>query len=277
MATRVMSPAEREYKTLKDAYDNAVALTQTDTKKVVILNFKSLQLLRIKALQQELFSMQLRFMLGGFTPEEYPSKLEHLDSTLHSYGKALSTYEVLAQNTLSAIPEGSSLFGAPEELIEKKEHSNTKVKPTLLDYIKRKPRHRPPKIYYAVKDWTQFTHFRAGAVGGDYLLNGSLLYRELDDAGREARAEKKGVTERFSMALFGGVALMGPVLIMTLRPGRDISLITTSIAIILFALMLAFWARSTSGKDILAATAAYAAVLVVFIGTSSPSAPVPLN
>jgi len=128
-----------------------------------------------------------------------------------------------------------------------------------------------------VKDWTQFTRFRSGLVGGDYLLNASLLYRELDDAGREERAEKQGVTERFSMALFGGVALMGPVLIMTLRPGRNISLITTSIAIILFALMLAFWARNTSGKDILAATAAYAAVLVVFIGTSSPSAPVTLT
>ena len=55
--------------------------------------------------------------------------------------------------------------------------------------------------------------------------------------------------------------------------GQTTSLVTTSVAIILFALTLAILANDTSGKDILAATAAYAAVLVVFIGTSAAPAP----
>jgi hypothetical protein len=76
------------------------------------------------------------------------------------------------------------------------------------------------------------------------------------------------------MALFGGVALMGPVLTMTLHEGSDTALVTVSVAIALFAFTLAVCASNTSGTDILAATAAYAAVLVVFIGTSvSPSSP----
>ena len=71
------------------------------------------------------------------------------------------------------------------------------------------------------------------------------------------------------MALFGGIALLGPVLVMALHPGRTIALVTVSIAIVLFAFVLAFMAKNMPGKDILAATAAYAAVLVVFVGTSS--------
>ena len=71
------------------------------------------------------------------------------------------------------------------------------------------------------------------------------------------------------MALFGGVALIAPIPIMVLRPTRNVSLVTTSVATILFALILAFGAQDSSGKDVLAATAAYAAVLVVFVGTST--------
>jgi hypothetical protein len=84
------SQVEREYFNLKASYENAVALNQTDTEKVVVLNFKALQLLRIKTLQQELFNLQMRFTLGGFTAEEYPAKLEHLDKTLRNYGRTLA-------------------------------------------------------------------------------------------------------------------------------------------------------------------------------------------
>lgn len=71
------------------------------------------------------------------------------------------------------------------------------------------------------------------------------------------------------MAIFGGAALIGPMLIMTLHPSRNTSLITVSVATFLFALVLAIIANDSSGKDVLGATAAYAAVLVVFVGTST--------
>jgi len=97
--------------------------------------------------------------------------------------------------------------------------------------------------------------------------------RELDKDGREARAEKNVFSERLWMAIFGGLALLVPVIIMTLVHGVTESLVTTSVAIVLFALALAVYATNTSGKDILAATAAYAAVLVVFIGASVTQVP----
>ena len=99
---------------------------------------------------------------------------------------------------------------------------------------------------------------------------GTLGFRELEQKGREQRSQRNAFTQRIVMAMFGGAALIGPMLIMTLHPSRNTSLITVSVATFLFALALAFIARDSAGKNVLAATAAYAAVLVVFVGTSTP-------
>jgi hypothetical protein len=101
------------------------------------------------------------------------------------------------------------------------------------------------------------------------LSTGNLGFRELDQQGRLLRAQKKALTERIIMAMFGGVALIGPMLIMTLHQSKNTSLITVSVATFIFALILAVGATDSTGKDVLGATAAYAAVLVVFVGTSS--------
>ena len=101
---------------------------------------------------------------------------------------------------------------------------------------------------------------------------GNLGFRELDPLGREERSKKTALTERLFMAMFGGVALIAPMLIMTLHPSRNVSLVTTSLATFIFALILAVGATNSAGKDVLAATAAYAAVLVVFVGTNTTGA-----
>ena len=87
---------------------------------------------------------------------------------------------------------------------------------------------------------------------------GNMGLRELDQEGRLSR-------QRIVMAIFGGISLIGPMLIKSTNP----SLITVSVATFVFALALAVGAIDSGGKDVLGATAAYAAVLVVFIGTSS--------
>ncbi|KLU90332.1 hypothetical protein MAPG_09295 [Magnaporthiopsis poae ATCC 64411] len=81
-------------------------------------------------------------------------------------------------------------------------------------------------------------------------------------------ARKHAFVSRFAMALFGGVGLIVPTVVMAKVQGIDASLITTSVAVVLFGLALAFGATDSTGKDVLAATAAYTAVLVVFVGTS---------
>jgi hypothetical protein len=99
---------------------------------------------------------------------------------------------------------------------------------------------------------------------------GNLGFRELDQQGRLLREQKKALTGRVVMALFGGASLIIHMLVMTLHPSQNTSLITTSVATFVFAIALALEATDTAGKDVLAATAAYTAVLVVFVGTSGP-------
>jgi predicted cation transporter len=58
------------------------------------------------------------------------------------------------------------------------------------------------------------------------------------------------------------------MLLMVLHRDLHTSIITASVATVLFASFLAITARSLEGKNVLAAVAVYAAVLVVFVGTS---------
>jgi hypothetical protein len=67
-----------------------------------------------------------------------------------------------------------------------------------------------------------------------------------------------------------GLALIAPMLFMVLDRYLKTSLITISAGTIIFAFALAVSARSLRGMDVLAATPAYTAVLVVLVGTSIP-------
>ncbi len=60
------------------------------------------------------------------------------------------------------------------------------------------------------------------------------------------------------------------MLIMTLHPGLVVDLVTTSIATVIFAVIITFFGTDASGQEVLASTAAYAAVLDVFVGASLP-------
>ena len=69
------------------------------------------------------------------------------------------------------------------------------------------------------------------------------------------------------IAISVGLALIAPMLIMTLHRSKVTSLVTTSVSVVVVATILA-WVMEEN-KEIVAATAAYAAVLVVFVGTGS--------
>jgi hypothetical protein len=79
--------------------------------------------------------------------------------------------------------------------------------------------------------------------------------------------KEKGLVSRVLMAIFGGATLIVPMLIMVLDQRRVTTLLTTSCFTLGIGLILAFWMEDANSKDIIAATAAYAAVLVVFVGS----------
>jgi hypothetical protein len=71
----------------------------------------------------------------------------------------------------------------------------------------------------------------------------------------------------FILSLCSGATIIVPMIIMSFQPGQTKSLVTTSVAVLLFGFVLSAVIRIKS-SDIFLATATYAAVLVVFVGIS---------
>ena len=72
---------------------------------------------------------------------------------------------------------------------------------------------------------------------------------------------------RFIVAITGGLSLVIPMLVMRLGETLPKSLTTVSVAVVLFSALTSLMFKA-SNVETLGATAAYAAVLVVFVGTS---------
>lgn len=95
--------------------------------------------------------------------------------------------------------------------------------------------------------------------------------------GSRGSIKEKKEAELFALrlwfSLLGGLALIAPMLFMVLyKGGENASLIITSVSTILFAVAMAKFSTQPPW-NLVATTAAYAAVLVVFVGSSSaPSA-----
>lgn len=110
----------------------------------------------------------------------------------------------------------------------------------------------------------------------DLSWSGSVKERFIaysDSADDEYAFERKrvGLARRFIMAMVGGLALVVPLLITALHPTLEKALITTCIAIVLFSLYLALASPKLKETELLGSSAAYAAVLVVFVGVGLTS------
>jgi hypothetical protein len=74
------------------------------------------------------------------------------------------------------------------------------------------------------------------------------------------------IVASFIVAISGGALLIVPMVIMSFHSNRTKSLVTVSCSVVLFGFFLGAVIRSKSA-EIFVATATYAAVLVVFVGT----------
>lgn len=76
---------------------------------------------------------------------------------------------------------------------------------------------------------------------------------------------------RFTIAMAGALFILTPMYIMAIHQSQTKNLVTTTVAVVLFALLCSVTLR-TSNDQTLGATAGYAAVLMVFVGlTSTPN------
>ncbi|KAK7993985.1 hypothetical protein PG989_007366 [Apiospora arundinis] len=76
--------------------------------------------------------------------------------------------------------------------------------------------------------------------------------------------KRKSVKQRLLMATLGASFLIVPMVIMSLENTLSVCLITPTCFIVAFGLTIVVYL--TESKEVLSSTAAYAAVLVVFVG-----------
>jgi hypothetical protein len=80
-------------------------------------------------------------------------------------------------------------------------------------------------------------------------------------------ARFKSFVRRLGMAAVGGGFLIGPMWLMVLHNTRYTALISTSVCVFIFGVTMASVLEHL--MNVLSVTAAYAAVLVVFVGTNT--------
>lgn len=73
---------------------------------------------------------------------------------------------------------------------------------------------------------------------------------------------------RFFVALFGGLAVVVPILVVSFDSSQTKSLVTVSISVVMVSLLIAVLSKASYQEMMV--TAGYAAVLVVFVGTGGP-------
>lgn len=101
----------------------------------------------------------------------------------------------------------------------------------------------------------------------------SPLLREVGRKKANRMAYDKLRLLRFTVAASGVSLVIVPMLIMANVPGKVASLVTTCVAILIFAALVTLVSK-LSPNEVLATTAAYAAILAVFVGASLSYTPV---
>jgi hypothetical protein len=185
------------------------------------------------------------------------------------------TVRSLLKQTLRGFLEGTNKRNSAEALRNYREWMDT---PMMLE-----PESRRSAEGHAVLDCGKYHNLwneeETSKVMADLAVEDLQFWN--DRHGRDIRRwhqrtkkreeENNKFISRLSMALFGGAALIAPMLIMTLHPTRLTSLLTTSVFVLAVGVALAWRMKDAASKDILGSTAAYAAVLVVFVGTGGGS------
>lgn len=83
------------------------------------------------------------------------------------------------------------------------------------------------------------------------------------------QAKLRALIKRVAMAIFSGLFLLAPMWIMVLHPTTYTGLVLTTVFTFAFAIVMAVVLRGDSTIAVMSSTAAYAAVLVVFVGTTT--------
>ncbi|KAI4664701.1 uncharacterized protein J4E79_002999 [Alternaria viburni] len=234
-----------------------VARSLEEEEEFHFLRFEQLQ--RINIVAQQLRLLELKLQFDG-TRNASADDLGKLKDSLKDYVTAIRDYQFLRSRKSVARKDThprrlmlqawfQSRFGTGEVFYSHYAYFDETV--TTIDHFRR----------YLMKKLPVYVTYSENER--------SDRLKEYED-GKEPKDVSPFVDylARFLIAITGGLFLIVPMLIMAIDTSQKKSLITVSLSVFWFALALSFGVR-TSNVEALVSTATYAAVLVVFVGTSS--------
>ncbi len=219
-----------------------------------------------------------------------PQRLTEIRSLLHDYSVALKDFEEMrSRATLDERSDAPLSHSSWHERMMQTQHQSSDAQTPRAGAIRRfsnaimssmQPTSDPEKISRRPTDPLTPGGHRRQLFGSENPACRQLAgvedwareykKRELNEQQKEAAERNEWLEtrlKRFSLAFFAGISLIGPMLLMTLVSTLRCSLATTSVATLFFALSITYFTK-VGERDIVVITAAYAAVLVVFVGAS---------
>ncbi|KAF4624509.1 hypothetical protein G7Y89_g13664 [Cudoniella acicularis] len=271
------------HETTVDDTDNAGPLPSLEVQQVLfrtcfessnenkwgVRKFEGLALLNLCYYEYELENLEKKIREAGGAVSS--SNLASLRSLMKEYDQAVKGFLQLSQTSrqafTKAVSQHLSLF--PSEMVSHElipiytDYANLKPKTPTGDQVRAVLQQILPLKAVADSDEVYFEHVsRTAAPGG------------AGAAGYRARSDSKQVSPfvdrlaRVIVAITGGVFLLVPMIIMTFVQNAHLRLVVVSVAVVWFAVSVAVVSES-SNQELIGATAAYTAVLVVYVGSTS--------
>ncbi|SMR64168.1 unnamed protein product [Zymoseptoria tritici ST99CH_3D1] len=125
---------------------------------------------------------------------------------------------------------------------------------------------QPKKLVDGVREFLRKYLFVQLTYSNDEKKARNERYKKRESPRTLSEAGEK--IARFIIASVGALFILIPMYIMALHTSRTVNLATTTIAVVLFAILCSITLRTTNDQT-LSATAGYAAVLFVFVGLTS--------
>jgi hypothetical protein len=194
------------------------------------INFVELQRIRLRQLQRELVGHAVDIYFNIEEPEGWESKLR-------DYVQALQDYDYMGRHDNSVDP----FIVTGERYVERcMLHEAMKKEPNAKDGLR-----------------------KVGTLG--FWEDSTSKPTPIGDT--RAANRRQMFYSRVGVAAVAGAFLIGPMWLMVLHNTVYTGLVTTTVCVAVFGLIMAI--RLNTSMEVLSSTAAYAAVLVVFVGLTT--------
>ncbi|KAF2094139.1 hypothetical protein NA57DRAFT_80556 [Rhizodiscina lignyota] len=243
--------------------------------------FEALHVLSVQYYQRDLCRLEHKFVCsGGIDPKDEAEQLKSLRSLLKDYAEAISQLEATirrdatlpkdewARKDIEAFTEG--ITGQEKDNFSVEQHQYELRPRITLDPV-RLMLHRAFPRSWKYPFYTATTREQAAAIAkqdGQPSDAGSISLDNFEGPPKYAPSSVVDGFGRLIMAVLGGASLLVPMLIMTFFKSQTARLVTVSVAVLLFGIILSIGTRA-SNQELLAATAAYTAVMVVYVGSAN--------